>query len=51
LEFGVLFDEKWWMVRMDWAKGGERNGWEGYGRRKETGGVWARMAWKRNGQI
>ena len=31
LEFGAFFDEKWWMVRLDWADGGERNGWEGYG--------------------
>ena len=30
LEFGAFFDEKWWMVRLDWADGGERNGWEGY---------------------
>ena len=37
--------------RMDWADGGERNGGEGYGGRKETGGVGARIAWKRNGQI
>ena len=42
LEFGVLFDEKWWMVRMDWADGGERNGWEGCGGRKEGKGGWGK---------
>ena len=51
LEIWVIFDGKRRMARIDWAKGGERNGWEGYGVRKEIGGVWARMDWKRNGQI
>ena len=31
----MIFDGKRRMARMDWAKGGERNGWEGYGGRKE----------------
>ena len=35
LEIWVIFDGKRRMARIDWAKGGERNGWEGYGGRKE----------------
>ena len=38
LEIWVIFDGKRRMARMDWAKGGERNGWEGYGGRKEGKG-------------
>jgi hypothetical protein len=34
LEIWVIFDEKSRMARMDWAEGGEHNGWEGYGGRK-----------------
>lgn len=45
LEFGVFFDEKWWMVRLDWAKGGERNGWEGYGGRKGLNDGMGRIGW------
>jgi hypothetical protein len=37
LEIWVIFDGKRRMARIDWAKGGERNGGEGYGGRKETG--------------
>jgi hypothetical protein len=29
LEIWVIFDGKRGMARMDWADGGERNGWEG----------------------
>jgi hypothetical protein len=35
LEIWMIFDRKRRMASMDWAKGGERNGWEGYGGRKE----------------
>jgi hypothetical protein len=35
LEIWMIFDGKRRMASMDWAKGGERNGWEGYGGRKE----------------
>jgi hypothetical protein len=38
LEIWVIFDEKSRMARLDWAKGGERNGWEGCGGRKEGKG-------------
>jgi hypothetical protein len=41
----VLFDEKWWLVRLDWAKGGERNGWEGFGGRKGLNGGMGRIGW------
>ena len=33
------------MVRLDWADGGERNGWEGCGGRKGLNGGMGRMGW------
>ena len=45
LEFGVFFDEKWWMVRLDWEKRGARNGWEGCGGRKGLNGGMGRIGW------
>ena len=41
----MIFDGKRRMVRLDWAKGGERNGWEGYGGRKGLNGGMGRIGW------
>ena len=38
LEIWVNLEGKRRMVRLDWADGGERNGWEGCGGRKEGKG-------------
>ena len=42
LEIWVNLEVKRRMGRMDWAKGGERNGWEGCGGRKEGKGGWGK---------
>jgi hypothetical protein len=45
LEILVIFDGKRGMARMDWADGGERNGWEGYGGRKGLNDGMGRIGW------
>ena len=42
LEIWVNLEGKRRMVRLDWADGGERNGWEGCGGRKEGKGGWGK---------
>jgi hypothetical protein len=42
LEIWVNLEVKRRMGRMDWADGGERNGGEGYGGRKEGKGGWGK---------
>ena len=45
LEIWVNLEVKRRMASMDWAKGGERNGWEGYGGRKGLNGGMGRIDW------
>jgi hypothetical protein len=42
LEIWVNLEGKRRMGRLDWAKGGERNGWEGCGGGKEGKGGWGK---------
>ena len=42
LEIWVICCRKGRMARIDWAEGGERNGWEGCGGRKEGKGGWGK---------
>lgn len=42
LKIWVNLEGKRRMGRMDWADGGERNGWEGCGGRKEGKGGWGK---------